>query len=101
MAFQGLREHAEIDAPARETNAVLLPYAFDSGAQLLALCKAHNLSVAQLAELGVKRISVGSAMALAAYGEFFRAAQEIRDHGTFGFTERSMPFAQANQLFKG
>ncbi|MGO4000205.1 MULTISPECIES: isocitrate lyase/phosphoenolpyruvate mutase family protein [Pseudomonas] len=60
-----------------------------------------KLTVAQLAEMGVKRISVGSAMALAAYGEFFRAAQEIRDHGTFGFTERSMPFAQANQLFKG
>ncbi|WP_332731306.1 MULTISPECIES: L-serine ammonia-lyase [Pseudomonas] len=41
-------EQAEIDAPANETNAVMLPYEFDSGAQLLALCKAHNLSVAQL-----------------------------------------------------
>jgi 2-methylisocitrate lyase-like PEP mutase family enzyme len=50
--------------------------------------------------MGVKRISVGSALALAAYGEFFRAAQEIRDAGTFGFTSRSMPFQQANSLFK-
>jgi 2-methylisocitrate lyase-like PEP mutase family enzyme len=50
--------------------------------------------------MGVKRISVGSALALAAYGEFFRAAQEIRDAGTFGFTARSMPFQQANSLFK-
>jgi 2-methylisocitrate lyase-like PEP mutase family enzyme len=51
--------------------------------------------------MGVKRISVGSALALAAYGEFFRAAEEIQQHGTFGFTSRSMPFQKANQLFKG
>ncbi|MEO9243847.1 L-serine ammonia-lyase [Pseudomonas inefficax] len=41
-------EQAEIDAPAVEANAVVLPYEFDSAAQLLALCKAHGLSVAQL-----------------------------------------------------
>jgi 2-methylisocitrate lyase-like PEP mutase family enzyme len=60
-----------------------------------------KLTVKDLSEMGVKRISVGSALALAAYGEFFRAAEEIRQSGTFGFTSRSMPFAQANQLFKG
>ncbi|WP_060499356.1 L-serine ammonia-lyase [Pseudomonas sp. NBRC 111133] len=41
-------EQAEIDAPAAESNAVVLPYEFDSAAQLLALCKTHGLSVAQL-----------------------------------------------------
>jgi 2-methylisocitrate lyase-like PEP mutase family enzyme len=60
-----------------------------------------KLTVEQLSEMGVKRISVGSALALAAYGEFFRAAEEIRTSGTFGFTSRSMPYAQANKLFKG
>ncbi|MCP1499970.1 2-methylisocitrate lyase-like PEP mutase family enzyme [Pseudomonas migulae] len=60
-----------------------------------------KLTVEQLSEMGVKRISVGSALALAAYGEFFRAAQEIKTTGTFNFTSRSMPYAQANQLFKG
>ncbi|VVN86778.1 isocitrate lyase/PEP mutase family protein [Pseudomonas fluorescens] len=59
-----------------------------------------KLSVAQLGEMGVKRISVGSALALAAYGEFFRAAREIQERGTFTFTAQSMPFQQANQLFK-
>ncbi|WP_449432920.1 L-serine ammonia-lyase [Pseudomonas putida] len=38
----------EIDAPQSEANAVKLPYEFSSGAELLALCKAHGLSVAQL-----------------------------------------------------
>ena len=60
-----------------------------------------KLTVAQLNDMGVRRISVGSALALAAYGEFFRAAREIKEAGTFGFTARSMPYAQANQLFKG
>jgi len=60
-----------------------------------------NLSVAQLSEMGVRRISVGSALALAAYGEFYRAAQEMYERGTFTFTDRKMPFSQANQFFKG
>lgn len=60
-----------------------------------------KLTVEQLSEMGVKRVSVGSALALAAYGEFFRAAEEIQQQGTFGFTSRSMPYQQANQFFKG
>ncbi|MCF4998461.1 isocitrate lyase/phosphoenolpyruvate mutase family protein [Pseudomonas syringae] len=59
-----------------------------------------KLTVQQLSEMGVRRISTGSALALAAFGEFFRAADEIQKSGTFEFTSRSMPFAQANQLFK-
>lgn len=60
-----------------------------------------KLTVAQLSELGVKRISVGSALARAAYGAFYQAAQEIRDHGSFDFADRAIPFGQINQLFKG
>lgn len=60
-----------------------------------------KLTVQELSEMGVKRISVGSALALSALGEFYRAAEEIQKSGTFGFTSRSMPYAQANQLFKG
>ncbi|WP_433738938.1 isocitrate lyase/PEP mutase family protein [Pseudomonas putida] len=60
-----------------------------------------KLTVQELGEMGVKRISVGSALALAALGEFYRAAQEIKASGTFGFTSRSMPYQQANSLFKG
>ncbi|KQT66633.1 MULTISPECIES: isocitrate lyase/PEP mutase family protein [unclassified Pseudomonas] len=60
-----------------------------------------KLTVQQLEELGVRRISTGSALALAAFGEFFRAAEEIHQCGTFGFTSQSMPYARANQFFKG
>ncbi|MGE8111181.1 MULTISPECIES: L-serine ammonia-lyase [Pseudomonas] len=41
-------EQGEIDAPQAQANAVQLPYEFSSGAELLALCKANQLSVAQL-----------------------------------------------------
>ena len=60
-----------------------------------------KLTVQELEEMGVRRISTGSALALAAFGEFFRAAEEIQHSGTFGFTAQSMPYAKANQFFKG
>lgn len=41
-------EQAEIDAPQGDTDLVKLPYEFNSAAELLALCKAHQLSVGQL-----------------------------------------------------
>ena len=41
-------EQGEIDAPQARTGQVSLPYEFNSGAELLALCKAHHLSVSQL-----------------------------------------------------
>ncbi|PRA71517.1 2-methylisocitrate lyase [Pseudomonas sp. MYb187] len=59
-----------------------------------------QLSVNQLQDLGVRRISVGSSMARAAYGAFYRAAQEIQDQGSFTFCEQALPFDQLNQLFR-
>ena len=40
-------------------------------------------TVAQLADLGVRRISVGGSLARAAWGGFLAAAREIADDGTF------------------
>jgi 2-methylisocitrate lyase-like PEP mutase family enzyme len=55
-------------------------------------------TVEQVAALGVRRISVGSALSRAALGAFVRAAKEIREHGTFAFAEDAIAFAEANQL---
>jgi 2-methylisocitrate lyase-like PEP mutase family enzyme len=46
-------------------------------------------SVAELASVGVKRISVGGAFAFAALGSVVEAAQELRELGTYGFWERA------------
>ncbi|KAF1310487.1 2-methylisocitrate lyase [Pseudomonas sp. SG-MS2] len=58
------------------------------------------LSVNQLQDLGVRRISVGSSLARAALGAFQRAALEVRDQGTFSYGEQALPFAQLNDLFR-
>ena len=46
-------------------------------------------AVAELAEAGVRRISVGGAFAFAAYGALIEAAREFLDEGTYGFWERT------------
>jgi 2-methylisocitrate lyase-like PEP mutase family enzyme len=59
-----------------------------------------NISVAMLADIGVKRVSIGSGLLRAAYGAFFRAADEIRNKGTFTFANEAKPYADINELFK-
>src|SRR5499426_75495 len=59
-----------------------------------------NLSLDQLADLGVKRVSLGSALARVAYGAFLRAAEEIRREGSFTFAEDAVPFVKINSMFK-
>ena len=61
----------------------------------------HQLSFSQLADLGVRRISVGSGLALAAWGAFLRAAQDIQTNGTFNFLANNAPSADLNELFRG
>ncbi len=51
--------------------------------------------VAELSELGVKRISVGGGFAFAAYGAAVKAAGELLGDGTYGFTELSAAGAKA------
>ena len=59
-----------------------------------------GLTVEQLRDAGVKRISVGGALARAALGAFLRAAREIKEHGTFGYTADAASFAELQSLFK-
>ncbi len=60
----------------------------------------HQLSVSQLAELGARRISVGSGLALAAWGAFLHAAQEIKTNGIFKGLANNAASAELNELFE-
>jgi 2-methylisocitrate lyase-like PEP mutase family enzyme len=60
----------------------------------------HHLTLSQLVDLGVRRISVGSGLALAAWGAFVRAAQEIQTSGTFNLLANNAPSADLNELFR-
>lgn len=53
----------------------------------------RDLTVADLAALGVKRISLGSALSRAAFGAFIRAARELRDSGTRNFANEAVSYA--------
>jgi 2-methylisocitrate lyase-like PEP mutase family enzyme len=52
-------------------------------------------SVAELASVGVARISVGGAFAFAALGALVEAADELSGAGTYGFWERASVGAKA------
>lgn len=60
---------------------------------------ALQLSLVELAELGVKRVSLGSSLARVAYGAFFHAAEELAGGGLEAVSA-GMPFARINQLFR-
>ncbi len=59
-----------------------------------------RLSFAELSEIGVKRISVGSALARTALGAFLRAAREMKARGTFEFANESVGFKEINEIFE-
>ncbi len=61
---------------------------------------ATPFSLNELADLGVKRVSLGSSLARAAYSGFLRAAEEIKARGTFGFTQGTTSYGEINQLLK-
>ena len=59
-----------------------------------------DLTVADLADMGVRRISVGSGLARAAWGGFVRAAEQIAERGSFDGFAGNQPFAAINSFFR-
>lgn len=59
-----------------------------------------DLTVSRLADLGVRRISVGAALACVAWGAFMRAAREIAQNGAFEAFADAAPFDELNDLFQ-
>jgi 2-methylisocitrate lyase-like PEP mutase family enzyme len=59
-----------------------------------------GLQVADLAAMGVRRISVGSSLARAAWTGFIRAAKTIAAEGSFAGFDGIVPFAELNDFFR-
>ncbi|MGE0129882.1 MAG: oxaloacetate decarboxylase [Blastocatellales bacterium] len=59
-----------------------------------------RLSLADLSEIGVKRVSVGSALSRAALGAFLRAAREMRERGTFDFSDEAVSYREISAMFQ-
>jgi 2-methylisocitrate lyase-like PEP mutase family enzyme len=59
-----------------------------------------GLTIGDAADLGVRRVSVGSALARAAWGGFIRAAKDLAEPGTFGGFADATPHGELQALFK-
>src|SRR5262245_42455176 len=60
-----------------------------------------ELLVADLAEMGVRRVSVGSSLARAAWSGFISAAKAIADEGSFAGFDGLVSFSELNAFFRG
>ena len=61
------------------------------GVPVNVLALPHGPSVAELASVGVRRVSTGGALARAAYGALLAAAQELQEQGTSRYAEQGAP----------
>lgn len=87
----GLRTPAQISAVV----AAIAPKPFN-----LLVGSASDLTVQQIAALGVRRVSVGGALARSAWGGFIRAARSLAEHGKFdGFADAASG-DELNTLFQ-
>jgi 2-methylisocitrate lyase-like PEP mutase family enzyme len=61
---------------------------------------AIGLTMADAAGLGVRRVSVGGALARAASGGFVRAAKELAEHGRFDEFAQATPYDELQEFFR-
>jgi 2-methylisocitrate lyase-like PEP mutase family enzyme len=82
----------DLDAVRTVCEAVSKPFNFMAG------IKGKSFSVAELAEAGVRRISLATSLYRAAMTGFLEAAREVKEAGTFGFLDRSANTAELVEL---
>ncbi len=63
--------------------------------------KGRSFTVAELADAGVKRISLATSLYRAAMTGLLDAAREVKDRGTFGYVDRSVPTPELNAYLEG
>lgn len=60
-----------------------------------------SFTVAELAAVGVRRISLATSLYRAAMGSLLTAAREVQDRGTFGYLDHAMTTPMLNDLMQG
>jgi 2-methylisocitrate lyase-like PEP mutase family enzyme len=89
-------------APGLKTKAEISEFVTLAGAKPVNLLVSSpiGLTVADIAALGVRRISIGSGLARAAWGGFLRAARTLKESGSFEQFRDAEPFAALNDFFR-
>lgn len=88
----GLQSAADIAAVVREV---------DRPVNVIMGFQGIQLDLAQLAALGVQRVSVGGSLARAAYGALLRAGRELKEQGSFTYADQAVSGKEMNGLFAG
>jgi 2-methylisocitrate lyase-like PEP mutase family enzyme len=83
---------------SREDIAALVS-SVDRPVNVLAGLGSMELSLKELSELGVRRVSVGSALCRLALGAFLSGAREMKERGTFGFAKRATGTQRIVEMF--
>ena len=86
---------------ATEQDIVAVVRSVDRPVNVVMGLQGVQLSMAALSAIGVRRISVGSALFRTALGSFLRAAREMREHGTFDFAKDAANPREITAIFKG
>ena len=88
-------------APGLTTKADIstLVKSVDRPVNVLMGLRGLQLSQAELSAMGVKRLSVGSALSRAAMTAVLRAAKEMREHGTFTFADQGVSYSEISAIF--
>ena len=83
-----------------EESCRIVPAVRPKSVNVLVGSSATDFTVPKLADLGVRRISVGSALSRAAWGAFMRGAKGILEDGTFDGLDGAAPFPELNDIFE-
>jgi 2-methylisocitrate lyase-like PEP mutase family enzyme len=86
---------------AAEEDIAAVVSSVDRPVNVLAGAKGVQMNLTVLSRIGVKRVSVGSALSRAALGAFLRAAREMREHGTFAFADEAVSYQDITAMFEG
>jgi 2-methylisocitrate lyase-like PEP mutase family enzyme len=84
---------------ARRDHIATVVREVDRPVNVLAAVPGFRSSVAELSRIGVKRVSLGSALTRAALGGFLRAARELLERGTFDFLEQAADSREISEAF--
>ena len=57
-----------------------------------------SITISELREIGVKRISFGSLLSRAALGKLFRSAKEVLENGTGTFAKNAISFSELTKI---
>lgn len=98
QAYQEAGAHV-LYAPGLKTREDIAAVVSSVDRPVNVLMEGVQLSLAELSEIGVKRVSTGSALARAAFGAFLRAARELGEHGTNRFSAEAVSYRELSALF--